>query len=141
MNLWIKCFKIVNRIYTIFGEKHILISCKLIWISSWLDGFGQLNYRWAGNISTFLSECKIAWWVWHYCRVQQGLMKKLGQLKHLQVHLRPKQVSIYVTCIYVTCFNCHKLLMHNAFMQTSQPFKSKQVSALHHSVHAFPTPS
>lgn len=65
------------------------------------------------------------------------LMKeKLGQLTHLQVHLRPKQASIYVTC-----FNCHKELVHNAFMQTSRPFKSKQVSAFHHGIHAFPTPS
>lgn len=47
------------------------------------------------------------------------LMKKLGQLKHLQVHLRPQQVSIYVTCIYVTCFNRHKLLMHTQANQAS----------------------
>lgn len=89
----------------------------------------------------FWGERHIAWWVRCWRRVPQGRTKKLGQLKRLQVPLRPPQVSIYVTCIYVTCFNRHKLLAHGALVQTSQAFKSKQVCALHHSPRAFPTPS
>lgn len=59
-------------------------------------------------------------WLDEFSTTAGSREKKLGQEKppqvHLQVHLRPEQVSVYVTC-----FNCHKLSMQHALMPGGRP--------------------